>query len=118
MFSRPLLSLFLTQPATIDVAENLMFIALWSYVVYGATSVLSGLMRSNGTVLWPTAISVLGIWAVQVPMAWALSSGPLGLAGIWAAYPFAFACAFGAMWVYYRRMWLPRLTLPEIVSPT
>ncbi len=103
------LSLFLTQSATIDVAQSLMFIALWSYVAYGATSVLAGLMRSNGTVLWPTAISVLGIWAVQVPVAWVLSIGPLGLAGIWMAYPVAFICALVAVAVYYRRAWLPSL---------
>jgi putative MATE family efflux protein len=109
VFSRPLLSLFITQPATIDVAQKLMFIALWSYVIYGCTSALTGLMRANGTVLWPTVANVLAIWAIQVPVAWALSSGPLGLPGIWAAYPVAFGCAFLAVYAYYRRAWVPHL---------
>ena len=46
---------------------------------------VAGLMRSSGTVLWPTSISVVSIWAVEVPVAWYLSHGPLGLRGVWVA---------------------------------
>jgi len=113
LFARPLLSLFITQPDTLDVAQVLLYIALWSYVIFGNTSVLSGLMRANGTVLWPTAIGILAIWAVQVPIAGLLSHGGLGLRGIWVAYPVAFSCAFIAVLVYYRRAWTPRLAAVE-----
>ena len=111
VFARPLLSLFLTDQGTLGTAQGLLYIALWGYVVYGNTSVLTGLMRSNGTVLWPTIANVSAIWAVQVPLAWALSHGPLGLQGIWVAYPVAFCCAFVAVFALYQRLWSPRLRM-------
>ena len=113
-FSRPLLTLFITQSATVDMAQNLMFIALWSYVIYGCTSVLTGLMRANGTVLWPTAVNVLAIWGSKSPWRGPSRRGPLGLRGIWVAYPVAFACAFVIVWVYYRRGWLRTLAVPAL----
>ena len=108
IFSRQFLSLFVTHQATIDIAQSLLVITLWSYVIFGNTSVLSGLMRSSGTVLWPTLIGVLAIWGVEVPVAWVLSNGPLSLRGIWVAYPVAFICALVAMTVYYYAFWRRR----------
>jgi putative MATE family efflux protein len=107
-FSRQFLSLFVAHEATIDIAQSLLAITLWSYVIFGNTSVLSGLMRSSGTVLWPTLIGVLSIWCVEVPVAWILSSGPLGLRGIWIAYPVAFLCSLSAMTFYYYAFWRRR----------
>jgi putative MATE family efflux protein len=109
VFAHPLLSLFIADPNTLEVAYGLLLITLWSYIIYGNTSVLSGLIRSNGTVLWPTLIGILAIWAIEVPVAWILSTGPLGLRGIWVAYPIAFVAAFLATYVFYRRIWMQRI---------
>jgi Na+-driven multidrug efflux pump len=94
-----------------------LFIALWSYVVYGSTSVLTGLMRANGTVLWPTAIGIGAIWAVEIPSAWLLSNGPLGLSGVWVAFPLAFVAAFLAAFAYYRWVWSPHVGESERLVP-
>jgi len=80
-------------------------ITLWSYVIFGNNSVLSGVMRSSGTVLWPMLIGIGAIWGIEVPTAWVLSHGPLGLSGIWVAYPVAFTCSLAAMTVYYYAVW-------------
>jgi putative MATE family efflux protein len=105
LLGRELISLFVTDPATLDMARDLLYITLWSYVIFGNTAVLSGMMRSSGSVLWPTAISVFSIWAVEVPIAYVLSHGSLGLRGVWIAYPIAFITALALQSAYYFGVW-------------
>jgi putative MATE family efflux protein len=107
LVSRPLLGVFLTSPAVIDLAQNLLHIVLWSTVAYGMSAVLSGTMRASGTVLAPTAISILVILLVEVPTAWLLS-GQIGVQGIWVAYPVAFCTMFALQATYYRLVWRRR----------
>ena len=101
----PILSLFLTDPKTLHVAYGLLQITLWSYLIFGNTAVLSGVMRSSGTVLWPTLLSIVSIWGIEVPVAYMLSRGPLGLSGVWYAYPIAFVCALAFQSTYYFVFW-------------
>jgi putative MATE family efflux protein len=108
VFARQFLMLFLTDPSTVAVAYSLLTITLWSYVIFGNNSVLSGLMRSSGTVLGPMLIGIAAIWGVEVPTAWVLMHGSLGLRGIWVAYPVAFICSLTAMTVYYYAVWRRR----------
>ncbi len=108
----PILSLFLVDAGTLHIAYELLKITLWSYLIFGNTSVLSGVMRSSGTVLWPTLLSIIAIWGVEVPVAYLLSRGPLGLRGVWYAYPIAFICALAFQSAYYFWFWKRR----EIVS--
>jgi MATE family, multidrug efflux pump len=70
--------------------------------------VLSGMMRSSGSVLWPTTISIFSIWCVEVPVAWYLSNGPLGLRGVWIAYPIAFTVSLALQSAYYFGVWRRR----------
>jgi putative MATE family efflux protein len=105
LLSREILSLFVTDQQTIDIARSLLNITLWSYVIFGNTSVLSGMMRASGSVLWPTTIQVCAIWGVEVPVAFYLSHGPLGLPGVWVAYPVAFTVALAAQSIYYFGFW-------------
>ena len=117
----PILSLFLTDPQTLHIAYQLLQITLWSYLIFGNTAVLSGVMRSSGTVLWPTLLSIISIWGIEVPVAYALSHGPLGLRGVWYAYPIAFICALAFQATYYFAFWRRRkitaLLPPEPPSP-
>ena len=105
LLSREILSLFIIDPPTLEMARDLLSITLWSYVIFGNTSVLSGMMRSSGSVLWPTTISILTIWCVEVPIAWVLSHGPLGLRGVWIAYPITFIVALTLQASYYFGVW-------------
>jgi putative MATE family efflux protein len=105
LLAREILSLFVTDTKTLDTARDLLSITLWSYVIFGNTSVLSGMMRSSGSVLWPTAIQVFAIWCVEVPIAFWLSHGPIGLRGVWIAYPIAFSVALGLQTCYYYGVW-------------
>jgi len=85
-FNDSILRLFITDAGVIATAHELLAITLWSYVLFGTSSVLSGLMRSSGTVLWPTLLSIISIWGVEVPVAYTLAPKP-GCAGVWIAYP-------------------------------
>src|SRR5690606_5017856 len=89
LFSRPLLGLFITSGPVIELSQTLLHIVLWSMVVFGMASVLSGVMRASGTVLAPTLIVIACIVCVEVPSAWLLSHY-IGLRGVWVAYPLNF----------------------------
>jgi putative MATE family efflux protein len=104
VFDYAILSLFITDPHVIATARDLLAITLWSYVIFGTSAVLSGLMRSSGTVLWPTALSVLSIWGVEVPVAYALAPH-YGLRGVWFAYPVAFCASLLFQTTYYYAFW-------------
>jgi putative MATE family efflux protein len=116
----PILSLFLVDQSTLHIANELLKITLWSYLIFGNTSVLSGVMRSSGTVLWPTLLSIIAIWGVEVPVAYLLSRGPLGLKGVWYAYPIAFVCSLAFQSAYYFFFWKRRkitsLLTPDVAS--
>ena len=105
LLAREILSLFVTDQNTIDIARGLLSITLWSYLIFGTTIVLSGMMRSSGKVLFPTSISIFTIWGVEVPVAYVLSHGPLGLRGVWVAYPVAFVVALLLQSTYYFFFW-------------
>ena len=102
-----ILGLFLTTQHTLEIAHTLLDITLWSYVIFGNSAVLSGVMRSSGAVLWPTLLSILSIWVVEVPCAYVLSHR-IGIDGVWIAYPIAFATNLIAQSTYYFRFWKRR----------
>jgi Na+-driven multidrug efflux pump len=50
LFSRQILSMFLTDPSTVDIAQKSLYLTLWAFILLGNVIILSGLMRSSGTV--------------------------------------------------------------------
>lgn len=104
LFARQLAGLFLTSAHTLDIAVQLLMITLWSYLLLGNASVLSGIMRSSGTVFWPTTIGIFAIWGVEVPTAYFLSHR-IGLQGIWFGYPAAFVAALALQSTYFFLVW-------------
>ncbi|QEL82449.1 MATE family efflux transporter (plasmid) [Bacillus sp. JAS24-2] len=106
LFSREILSLFLTNPNTIEIAHSLVMITLWSYLIFGHAQIISATMRASGTVLWPTIIGVVSIWLVEVPVAYYLSYHTnLGIKGIWIGYPAAFIVSLLLQYGYYKFSW-------------
>ena len=104
LFGSQLIGWFITDPQTHDIAVRLLYITLWSYLVFGNSAILSGVMRASGTVLWPTTIGVFAIWGIEVPVAYALSHS-IGLTGIWIGYPAAFVVALTLQFTYYSLFW-------------
>jgi putative MATE family efflux protein len=104
LFSRSLMGFFITSAPVIDQAQTLLHIMLWSCIIFGFASVLSGLMRASGSVLVPTAIAILCIAAIEVPTAWFLSAR-MGINGVWIAYPACFVAMALLQLSYYQLVW-------------
>jgi len=104
LFARYLISAFVTSEHVLDLAVTLLHIMLWSSIVFGLAGVLSGVMRSSGAVLVPTAISIFCIAAIEVPSAVFLSR-TFGLNGVWMAYPITFAAMLLLQASYYQLVW-------------
>jgi putative MATE family efflux protein len=99
-----ILGWFITDRQTLDIAHELLMITLWSYLLFGNSAVLSGVMRSSGTVFWPTAISICAILGVEVPVAYVLMHR-IGLDGVWLGYPAAFLFSLCLQFTYYTLVW-------------
>lgn len=102
--SGPIVSMFVTEPTVMELTTHLLHIVLWSMVLFGFAVVFSNMMRSSGTVLAPTAIGILAVLAVEVPVAWFLSR-EIGIDGVWWAYPAAFVAMFLMQGGYYTFVW-------------
>ncbi|AXY09256.1 MATE family efflux transporter [Bacillus thuringiensis LM1212] len=106
LFSREILSLFLTNTNTVEIAHSLVMITLWSYLIFGHAQIIGATMRASGTVVWPTIIGVVSIWLVEVPVAYYLSYHTnLGITGIWIGYPAAFIVSLLLQYGYYKLSW-------------
>ena len=104
LLSRQLMSLFITSEPVIEVAQTLLHIMLWSCVLFGMASALSGIMRASGSVLVPTAIAIFCILLIELPTAWFMSHR-IGLNGVWISYPVAFGAMLVLQSLYYRLVW-------------
>jgi Na+-driven multidrug efflux pump len=96
--------MFLTSEHTHHIARDLLNITLWSYAIFGNATVISGIVRSSGTVLVPMCITIFSIWGIEVPVAWVLSHR-IGLPGVWWGYPAAFVVNVALQFAYYELVW-------------
>lgn len=104
-FSRDLMALFIKNPDVVDVAQTLLHIVLGSVVLFGASSILAGVMRASGAVIMPMLFSLGAILLVQLPTAVLLSRTALGLHGIWWGYVASFSTMLALNAWYYLRVW-------------
>ncbi|AND93646.1 MATE family efflux transporter [Bradyrhizobium diazoefficiens] len=104
---RAVLGIFITDCAVLDLAKELLTIALWSSVPFGLATVFSGAMRAAGVALTPMLLSIFAILAIELPAAVILSR-TIGLKGVWAAYPIVFCAMFVLQMGYYLLVWRKR----------
>jgi Na+-driven multidrug efflux pump len=104
IFAWQILGWFITDRHTLDIAHELLMITLWSYLLFGNSAVLSGVMRGSGTVLWPTINGIFSIWAIEVPAAYILMHYQ-GLVGVWLGYPIAYCVVLTLQFCYYEFVW-------------
>ena len=113
IFAWNILGWFVTSERPLHIAHALLMITLWSYLLFGNSSVLSGVMRSSGTVFWPTVNGIFAIWAVEVPTAWILMH-KFGIDGIWMGYPVAYCVVLLLQFGYYELFW-KRMTHERLI---
>ncbi|HZV77378.1 MAG TPA: MATE family efflux transporter, partial [Candidatus Babeliales bacterium] len=103
VFAWVILGWFITDPNTLAIAHQLLMITLWSYLIFGNSAVLSGVMRGSGTVLWPT---INGIFAIGVEVLAAyLLMRRIGLDGVWLGYPISYCVVLTLQFCYYEFVW-------------
>jgi Na+-driven multidrug efflux pump len=76
-------------------------------VLFGLSTLFSGIMRASGTVWMPLSISIFAIAAIEVPSAVILSR-LIGIQGVWIAYPLTFCAMFLLQMSFYMLVWRKR----------
>jgi putative MATE family efflux protein len=67
---------------SVEIAAHLNRIILWSFVMFGVSMVLSGVVRAAGAVIAPLLFLFVSLWVVRVPLSfWAADQ--YGPDGIW-----------------------------------
>ena len=94
LFHAPLLSLFLGRnDAAIAAAWHMQLLASWSFMLFGGTMILFGVMRANGVVVRPLLILVFTLFAVRLGF-YHLGYPHLGADALWLSFPAGSAAAF------------------------
>ena len=84
---RPALALFLGghSPA-LPIAEHIQILATWSFLLFGVTMILFGVVRANGAVLGPLIILAIGLYPVRLGFALGAHRW-LGADSLWLSFP-------------------------------
>ena len=87
--------------ASLEVARHLNHIAIGSFLFFGVTFVLAGVVRSTGAVMAPLLILAIAMWGIRVPLARWLQP-MLGVDAIWWSFPISSLCSMLMTLAYYR----------------
>jgi hypothetical protein len=86
---------------SLEVARHLNHIAIGSFLFFGVTFVLAGVVRSTGAVMAPVLILAIAMWGIRVPVARWLQP-VMGVDAIWWSFPISSVCSMLMMLAYYR----------------
>ncbi|HEY4144622.1 MATE family efflux transporter [Pinirhizobacter sp.] len=102
LFNQAALRLFLhDDSAAVAIGQHINAIVVWSFLFFGVTFVLFGVVRATGAVYAPLVILTIGLWLVRYPFARALSP-TLGADAIWWSFPVGSLVSVLAAIAYYR----------------
>jgi Na+-driven multidrug efflux pump len=89
------------QPATVAIAEHINTVAGWSFILFGVTFVLFGVVRSTGAVTPPLIILFFSLFCVRIAFA-ALLEPVWGADAIWWSFPVSMTVSASLAIAYYR----------------
>ncbi len=95
------------ETAVINESANFIRIMAFSFGFIAVQQVLNGTFRGAGNTGTAMAISIVSLWALQIPLAYVLSTyTSLGAEGLWWAFPITNVCAgVVAYLVFLRGKW-------------
>jgi putative MATE family efflux protein len=89
------------QTGAIALAEHINSIAGWSFILFGVTFVLFGVVRSTGAVTAPLIILAISLFGVRIAFA-TLLQPVWGQDAIWWSFPVSMAVSASLALAYYR----------------
>jgi putative MATE family efflux protein len=102
LFNHAALGLFLPSDAeALSLAQHLNSIAVWSFMFFGVTFVLFGVVRSTGAVIPPLVILFISMWLFRPPFALLLEP-TLGADSIWWSFPLGSLASMLMAMGYYK----------------
>jgi Na+-driven multidrug efflux pump len=102
LFDQATLSLFLPDGSpSLAIGRHLNHIAVWSFLFFGVTFVVSGVVRATGAVLPPLLILGAALWAIRIPFA-ILLQPRIGIDAVWWSFPVSSVVAMVMSLAYYR----------------
>jgi putative MATE family efflux protein len=102
LFNRGALGIFLPDDGVaIAIAQHLNAIVVWSFLFFGLSFVLFGVVRATGAVMPPLIILAVALWFVRVPFAWLLRD-QYGADAVWWSFPLGSLVAVTLAAAYYR----------------
>ena len=102
LFNRGALGIFLPDDGVaIGIAQHLNAIVVWSFLFFGLSFVLFGVVRATGAVMAPLIILAVALWFVRVPFAWLLRDH-YGADAVWWSFPLGSVVAVVLAAAYYR----------------
>jgi putative MATE family efflux protein len=118
VFNHSALNLFLPNDAeALTLAQHLNGIAVWSFMFFGVTFVLFGVVRSTGAVMPPLVILFISMWLIRPPFAVAFAHS-LGADSIWWSFPLgSLASMLMAMGYYKWGGWRRAHMLSKPIEP-
>ena len=100
--NRGALMLFLPASSpSMTIAVHANAIVVWSFVLFGISMVLGGVVRATGAVVPPLVVLFTALWLIRIPFAYALL-GRLGVDAVWWSFPLGALASAGLMTLYYR----------------
>jgi putative MATE family efflux protein len=101
IFSRQALSLFLPAGGrAIEIGIYINEVTIWSFVLFGVYLVVSGVIRSTGSVMVPLLITFITLWLIRIPLAYYLANH-YGQDALWWCFPASFTLAVLITFIYY-----------------
>lgn len=102
LLDRYTLAMFMPSGSdALEIARHLNHIAVWSFLFFGVTFVIAGVVRSTGAVLPPLLILGVSLWGIRVPFAnWLQPT--LGVDAIWWSFPLSAFVSMVLSLAYYR----------------
>ncbi len=102
LLNRHALSLFLPATGTaLALSAHLNAIVIWSFLFFGTSIVLFGVVRATGAVMPPLIILVIALWLIRVPFAYAVLDRWKADA-IWWSFPISSVMSMLMAIAYYR----------------
>jgi Na+-driven multidrug efflux pump len=102
VLNRHALALFLPSTGeAINISVHLNTIVLWSFILFGTSFVLFGVVRATGAVIAPLIMLIVSLWFVRLPFAF-LMLNRWHADAIWWSFPFASIVSAALATLYYR----------------